>query len=52
MLNSITKNVLMHHLTVFGNNNLEEIMSNYTEDSEVLAIKGLSAITNFFCLRY
>jgi ketosteroid isomerase-like protein len=52
MQNSITNDVLMHHLTAFGNNNLEEMMLDYTEDSEVLtaagAIKGLSAIANFF----
>jgi hypothetical protein len=50
--NAITNNVLMHHLTAFGNNNLEEIMMDYTEESEVLtaegAIKGLLAITDFF----
>ena len=52
MQNSITNDVLMHHLTAFGNNNLEEIMLDYTEESEVLtaagSIKGLSAIANFF----
>lgn len=52
MQNSITNTVLMHHLTAFGNTNLEEIMLDYTEDSEVLTekgiIKGLSAITDFF----
>jgi ketosteroid isomerase-like protein len=52
MQNSITNDVLMHHLTAFGNNNLAEIMLDYTEDSEVLtvtgSIKGLSAIADFF----
>jgi ketosteroid isomerase-like protein len=52
MQNSITNSVLMHHLTAFGYNNLEEIMVDYTEDSEMLteegSLKGLSAITNFF----
>lgn len=52
MQNSITNDVLMHHLTAFGNNNLAEIMLDYTEDSEVLtsdgSIKGLSAIAAFF----
>jgi ketosteroid isomerase-like protein len=52
MENSITHGILMHHLTAFGNNNLEEIMVDYTEDSQVLTaegtIKGLSAIADFF----
>ncbi len=52
MQNSITNDVLMHHLNAFGNNDLAEIMLDYTEDSEVLtstgAIKGLSAIAAFF----
>ena len=52
MQNSITNDVLMHHLTAFGNNDLAEIMFDYTEDSEILtstgAIKGLSAIAAFF----
>jgi hypothetical protein len=52
MQDSITNDVLMHHLTAFGNNNLEEIMVDYTEESEVLTadgvIKGLSAIADFF----
>jgi hypothetical protein len=40
MQNSITNVVLMHHLTAFGNNNLEEIMLDYTEDSVVLTAEG------------
>lgn len=52
MQNSITNDVLMHHLTAFGNNNLEEIMLDYTEDSVVLTAegtkKGLIAIADFF----
>ncbi len=52
MQDSTTNDVLMHHLTAFGNNDLAEIMLDYTEESEVLtstgAIKGLSAITAFF----
>ena len=47
-----TKDVLMHHLTAFGNNDLEEIMKDYTNESEVLTpdgpLKGLDAIRNFF----
>lgn len=34
-----TKKVLMHHLTAFGNNNLDEIMLDYTEESTLLCDK-------------
>lgn len=47
-----TKEVLTHHLTAFGNNNLDEIMKDYTEQSEVLTqeghLIGLEAIRKFF----
>jgi hypothetical protein len=36
-----TGKVLMHHLTAFGNNNLDEIMLDYTEDSTLLCDKGI-----------
>lgn len=49
---TMTKDILMHHLTAFGNNNLEAIMKDYTEQSEVLTqegpLKGLEAIRKFF----
>lgn len=52
MQNSVTKNVLMHHLTAFGNNDLIEILLDYTENSEILtsigSVKGLNAIASFF----
>ncbi len=35
-----TKAVLMHHLTAFGDNNLDEIMLDYTEQSTLLCDKG------------
>ena len=42
----------MHHLTAFGNNDLDEIMKDYTKDSEVLtpegSLTGLDAIRKFF----
>ncbi|TXK36949.1 nuclear transport factor 2 family protein [Pontibacter qinzhouensis] len=51
-LENITKEVLTHHLTAFGSNNLEEIMKDYTEESVVLTpdgpLKGLAAIRKFF----
>jgi len=49
---SHTQEILTHHLTAFGNNNLDEIMKDYTEQSEILTIdgslKGLAAIRKFF----
>jgi hypothetical protein len=49
---TITTAVLQHHLTAFGANNLDEIMKDYTEASEVLTpegpLKGLLAIRQFF----
>ena len=47
-----TNDVLMHHLTAFGNNDLEEILKDYTQESELLTpngpLKGLQAIQGFF----
>ena len=47
-----TKDVLMQHLTAFGNNDLDAIMEDYTEESELLTaealLKGLDAIRRFF----
>ncbi|XWW48557.1 nuclear transport factor 2 family protein (plasmid) [Fibrella sp. USSR17] len=47
-----TNEVLIHHLTAFGNNDLEEILKDYTEESEVLTpngkLKGLVDIRQFF----
>jgi hypothetical protein len=47
-----TKDILTHHLIAFGSNDLEEIMKDYTEASEVLTsdglLKGLSSIRTFF----
>jgi ketosteroid isomerase-like protein len=49
---SITQQVLTHHLNAFGNNDLEEILKDYTEESQVLTmtgpLKGLAAIRQFF----
>ncbi|WP_224994726.1 nuclear transport factor 2 family protein [Cesiribacter sp. SM1] len=49
---TLTRAVLTHHLTAFGNNDLDEIMKDYTEESEVLtpggALKGLAPIRTFF----
>jgi|SRR6516225_464218 hypothetical protein len=47
-----TQAVLNHHLSAFVENNLDEIMKDFTEESEVwLAegpLKGLAQITGFF----
>jgi ketosteroid isomerase-like protein len=52
MNEEITKKVLTHHLTAFGNNDLNEIMKDYTDQSEVLTpngpLKGLNEIRQFF----
>lgn len=52
MSNTKTNEILTHHLTAFGNNNLDEIMKDYTEQSEVLTVdgslKGLDLIRKFF----
>lgn len=49
---TITSEVLHHHLMAFGNNDLNEIMKDYTEESELLTpeghLKGLAAIRKFF----
>lgn len=52
MNQSIMSDVLNHHLIAFGNNDLEEILKDYTEVSEILTpegpLKGLTAIRKFF----
>jgi ketosteroid isomerase-like protein len=49
---TITGKVLNHHLTAFGNNDLDEIMKDYNEQSEVLTpngpLKDLITIRQFF----
>jgi len=50
--NEKTQELLNHHLTAFGNNDLDEIMKDYTEDSELMTpegmSKGLESIRKFF----
>lgn len=47
-----TKDILTHHLTAFGDNDLEEILKDYTEQSVILTIegpiRGLAKIKDFF----
>jgi pimeloyl-ACP methyl ester carboxylesterase len=52
IMNNTTEQILMHHLIAFGDNNLDEILKDYTEQSVILtpngAIKGLTGIREFF----
>ncbi|RZJ66803.1 MAG: nuclear transport factor 2 family protein [Flavobacterium sp.] len=47
-----TNDTLMRHLTAFGNNDMDAILSDYEEHSEILTLertyKGLQAIREFF----
>lgn len=49
---TITNEALIHHLTAFGNNDLDEILKDYTDESEVLTpadkLTGLVDIRQFF----
>ncbi|HEV7331320.1 MAG TPA: nuclear transport factor 2 family protein [Flavisolibacter sp.] len=49
---TLTSEVLNHHLTAFGGNDLDEILKDYTDESEVLTpdgpLKGLVVIRKFF----
>ncbi|GAB3538143.1 hypothetical protein GCM10027443_32540 [Pontibacter brevis] len=49
---TVTRDILTHHLTAFGHNDLDGIMKDYTAESEVLTpegpLKGLAAIRKFF----
>jgi len=49
---NLTREVVNHHLTAFGGNDLDAILHDYTEESQVLTpegiIKGLAAIRKFF----
>ena len=48
---TITRQVLTHHLTAFGDNNIEEILKDYVEESEIFTpvgtLRGLAAIRSF-----
>ena len=47
-----SESVFQHHLEALGNNDLNELIKDYTEESEVWtpdgAIVGLKAISSFF----
>jgi ketosteroid isomerase-like protein len=51
-MSTTVEQTLMHHLTAFGNNNLDEILKDYTEESVIMtpngSKKGLAEIREFF----
>lgn len=51
-MNDTVEQTLMHHLIAFSNNNLDEILKDYTTESVIMTpngtIKGLSEIREFF----
>ncbi len=51
-INMTAENVLQHHLEAFGNNDLDELMKDYSEQSELWTpdgeFVGLQAIASFF----
>jgi len=51
-MNNTVEQTLMHHLIAFGDNNLDEILKDYTDESVIItpngSIKGLSEIREFF----
>lgn len=51
-MNNTVEQILMHHLIAFGDNNLDEILKDYTEQSVIMTangtVKGLTEIRKFF----
>lgn len=51
-MNTTVEQTLMHHLIAFGDNNLDEILKDYTEESVIISpngsIKGFTEIREFF----
>lgn len=51
-MDNTVEQTLMHHLIAFGDNNLDEILKDYTSESVIMtpngSIKGLSEIREFF----
>jgi pimeloyl-ACP methyl ester carboxylesterase len=52
IMNNPVEQILMHHLIAFGDNNLDEILKDYTEQSVIMTpngvIKGLTKFRKFF----
>lgn len=53
---ALVNDILTHHLNSFGENNLTEILKDYTEEAEVWTpdgpLKGLTAIRMFFAVYF
>lgn len=51
-MNTMVEQILMHHLIAFGENNLDEILKDYTEQSVIMtpngSVKGLAEVRKFF----
>ncbi|TRX43121.1 nuclear transport factor 2 family protein [Flavobacterium restrictum] len=51
-MNTTVEQILMHHLIAFGDNNLDEILKDYTPESVIMTpngtVKGLTEIQGFF----
>jgi pimeloyl-ACP methyl ester carboxylesterase/ketosteroid isomerase-like protein len=51
-MDTTVEQTLMHHLIAFGDNNLDEILKDYTDESVIMtpngSIKGLTEIREFF----
>lgn len=51
-MDNTVEQTLMHHLIAFGDNNLDEILKDYTDESVIMtpngSLKGLSEIREFF----
>jgi ketosteroid isomerase-like protein len=51
-MNTTVEQILMHHLIAFGDNNLDEILKDYTPESVIMTpngtLKGLAEIEGFF----
>jgi ketosteroid isomerase-like protein len=51
-MDNTVEQTLIHHLTAFGNNNLDEILKDYTDESVIMTptgyINGLTEIREFF----
>jgi ketosteroid isomerase-like protein len=51
-MDNTVEQTLMHHLIAFGDNNLDEILKDYTTESVIMTpngtIKGLPEISEFF----
>lgn len=51
-MSSQTQHILGHHMTAVGNNNLQEVLKNYTNESKIITnsgvVTGLNQIEQYF----